>query len=244
MNGWSACTYNFDANQAQITQAFNGASKFPNVNSSKVDFSFTPSTNDNVYVAFSSTFANALSQSKKSFWQTTGDKLIPTTGILAFEFKIKVPTYTLAQGETLIFFPIGVSGTTAGNQNAFMIMIMQGNNNDDSTAFHIAAGAYGSAAPVIEPLVTTPSGFQKFGFYINQDTKQIGLTVNGVNKGYIGTYSVPATNFAADFTALVKPLATNASVLGQNVSLELITDRNNLTEPFPLGAKDICGNVI
>lgn len=242
MSGWSACTYNFDATQAQITQAFNGASRFSDVNNSKVGFNFTPSTNDIVYAAFSSTFANALSQSRKSFWQTTGDQLIQTTGILAFEFKIKVPNYTLPQGETLILFPIGVSGTTSGNQNAFMIM--QGNNNNDSTAFHIAAGAYGSAQSVIEPLVTTPSGFQKFGFYINQDTKQIGLTVNGINKGYIGTYSTPATNFAADFTALIKPLATNASVLGQNVSFELITDRNNLTEPFPLGAKDICGNVI
>ena len=243
ISGWSACTYNLDATQTQITGAMNGASVFPSIVGSKASFTFTPNSGDKIYAAISGVFSNSLAQFKTSFWKTTGDKLIPTTGTLAFEFKIKVPTHTLPTGETLILFPIGVSGTTQGNNNSFMIMITQGNNNNDpDTAFHVAAGAYGSAQQLTFPLVAT--GYQKFGFYINQDLKKIGLTVNGVNVGYVGEYTNVATNFATDFTALVKPLASNASIIGETSSFEIITDHNNLTEPFPLGAKDICGNTI
>lgn len=239
------CTYPFDATASQINQVFNGngATTFPSMQVSKGSFTIAPSSTTTGAAAFSSSFANSVTQSGQGVWNSAGDKPIAATGITAFEYKLKIPNYTLPVGETITIFPATISGTS-GNTNAFKIVIGQINYSaTDSTDLFIGLGEDGNAKQFREPL-NTSQNVQTFGLYVNQTTKQIGYTFNGVNKGYVANYSTLATAISAFMILMVQPVANNASIVGKNIVLELVTDHASLTEPFPSGSKDVCGNAI
>ncbi|NUG52307.1 DUF4882 family protein, partial [Acinetobacter lactucae] len=80
------------------------------------------------------------------------------------------------------------------------------------------------------------------GIYINQNTKQVGFILNGVDQGYQSTLPAPLENIR--FSASSGISIYSNQLFGQEFSNELITDRNALQFSYPQGTTDICGNAI
>ncbi|WP_372556592.1 DUF4882 family protein, partial [Acinetobacter pittii] len=84
--------------------------------------------------------------------------------------------------------------------------------------------------------------YQRLGIYINQDTNQVGFISNGVDEGY--QFKLPGAlhKIAFSMNGNINILSTN--LFGQELSNELITDRNALQFNYPQGTTDMCGNTI
>ncbi|WP_151766098.1 DUF4882 family protein [Acinetobacter colistiniresistens] len=82
------------------------------------------------------------------------------------------------------------------------------------------------------------------GFYINQQTQQVGVIFNGSNLGYVGTYSTKPTGGYFVASLGVQNIPSTSNIVGKELSIELITDRTKLQNTYPSGTKDICGNTI
>ncbi|WP_433848258.1 DUF4882 family protein [Acinetobacter proteolyticus] len=93
-------------------------------------------------------------------------------------------------------------------------------------------------------MTTTSNGYQRLGVYVNQTTKQIGLIFNGMNSGYIRSFANKLDSFAFANMAGQYGIPTGSPTIGQNISIELITDHAGLQFTYPTGTKDICGNTI
>lgn len=102
----------------------------------------------------------------------------------------------------------------------------------------------GATGMIELPLTSTTDGYQKIGIYVNQDTKQVGVIYNGVNKGYVSTNPSKINSLA--FTNGMAYYGTDSTSpnIGKVHSVELITDKNQFQFTYPTGTKDICGNVI
>lgn len=238
----AACTYNFDATAAQLANLNTGTSLFPNVNNQKVGFNITPNLDTIGYSAFSSAYAANKSPNNNS---GDGDITLPATpGIFAFEFKFKVPTYLLSGQEGLTFFPLAGIGTY-NNQQSQAIAIVYSNNvatYPGKNEFRLFMNFTGNSFNM--PVVATPSGYQTIGIYVNMTTGQVGVIHNGVNKGYVATLTKWFDKFAFAANAGQYQFANNSSSIGQEVSIELITDHTKLQNTYPTGTTDICGNTI
>ncbi|EPZ0889646.1 DUF4882 family protein, partial [Acinetobacter baumannii] len=84
--------------------------------------------------------------------------------------------------------------------------------------------------------------YQRLGVYINQDTNQVGFISNGVDEGYQSTLPAPLENIRFFVSSDISIDAEQ--LFGQELSNELITDRNALQFNYPQGTTDICGNAI
>ncbi|MCY6411193.1 DUF4882 family protein [Acinetobacter sp. VNH17] len=239
---FAACTYNFDATAAQLAQLNTGTSVFPNINNQKVGFNITANMGTIGYAAFSSAYAANKSPNNNS---GDGDVTLPATpGIFAFEYKFKVPTYLLSGDEGLAFFPIAAVGTF-NNEQAQAIGLVYTNNvstNPNKNEFRLFMNFTGNGFSM--PVTTTASGYQTIGIYVNMTNGQVGVVHNGVNKGYIATLTKWFDKFAFANAGAQYQFANNSSSLGQEVSVELITDHTKLQNTYPTGTTDICGNTI
>jgi hypothetical protein len=68
--------------------------------------------------------------------------------------------------------------------------------------------------------------------------------VNGVNKGYLSNYNLPVINSFFMIAAALNGISPNSPNIGKEVSIELITDATKMTQSYPTGTTDICGNAI
>lgn len=84
--------------------------------------------------------------------------------------------------------------------------------------------------------------YQRLGMYINQNTKQVGFIVNGVDQGYQSTLPAPLENIRFSVSSSIGIYSNQ--LFGQELSNELITDHNALQFNYPQGATDMCGNAI
>ncbi len=85
----------------------------------------------------------------------------------------------------------------------------------------------------------TSDGYQKIGIYINQNSNQVGLVFNGVNKGYFATFPSKLDNLYFSLTSNFYDLA--ATDANKDVSIEFLLDKSKITQTYPTGTKDICG---
>ncbi|EEH68133.1 DUF4882 family protein [Acinetobacter haemolyticus] len=90
----------------------------------------------------------------------------------------------------------------------------------------------------------TPTGYQRLGVYINQDTKQVGAIFNGINYGYVGTASTKPVNYFFEMNLGQYAIPAGNPVIGQEISQELVLDRSQLQFTYPAGTKDLCGTVL
>ena len=142
-----------------------------------------------------------------------------------------------------MIFPI-IADTTVGNQRAVGMTLGYFNNRADQPNSHELFIIVGDNYVQKFPVTGSTNGYQRFGFYVNQDTKKVGLIVNGVNKGYIESFTNKPSAISFQMGSGYTRLAQNSPVLNQEVSIELITDKNQFQFTYPTGTKDICGNVI
>ncbi|MDO7475611.1 DUF4882 family protein [Acinetobacter baumannii] len=247
------CQYNFDATQEDF-DVLNAQDPdrppmkiFPLINGQKFGFKVEPVTEDNYgYLDY-----NAKSKAKINSPSYEGDFLLPNKGIVAFEMELKVPT--LSSSSSSYSADISFNGVT-------------NNNYTIRSNYHFDIGAhdfeFGENPPRLYYSVSSEMGdyeffdnyfknkqmtdntneYQRLGVYINQNTKQVGFIVNGVDQGYQSTLPAPLENIRFSVSSSIGIYSNQ--LFGQELSNELITDRNALQFNYPQGTTDMCGNAI
>lgn len=252
-SGWSACSYNLDANSSQISNL--GAVPFTNRLEQTVSDNVTSAKN--MYMAASSGGLNGYLMNNG-----TGDKILPSSGILAFE--VEIPKFILSKptnGEVEVDIMLFSKDSVNQGVLSGLIYLHSGYNNVSVYSENARVGGFlggGSYTMnngqmiINNPSVTLPftgaalplNSNYRVGIYLNQNSKQLGLIVNGVNKGYVFNYEKSLLNLGVILGLTTARLTTTDNVLNQEVKLSLITDKNELQFTYPTGTKDICGNTI
>ncbi|ENW80889.1 hypothetical protein F909_02178 [Acinetobacter sp. ANC 3929] len=250
------CQYNFDATQ-QDYEAWNlqnpgyiPATQFPEINGQKFGFivSSTP-IEEEAYINYVATSKTALEPTNDN-----GDFPLPATGTIAFEMQLKIPTPP----------PTGDSSYTS----SFWIRGITDNGYAIQSDFGFQSGTYdpdfGENPPILfnslryqlsdgsgpttvghyqrNKITSSTNNYQRLGIYINQSTKQIGFILNGVDQGYQSTLPEALKNLSFNISSSIAIYSNYLD--GQELSSELITDRNALQFSYPQGTTDICGNAI
>lgn len=263
----ATCQYPLDATTAQYdtlaqNQLNSGApvadKPFPYINLQSAEFTATYLNPPQGYVAYSDGgMATLLGQTGTQI----GDIVLPASGIVALE--IAIDHFPPTSGDT-------PAGWTDGSDLGLNIVLAAGGlNNGQAEALYLATGFwsqsfgdnkyYGTLGatstvgasyfsggiPLPQPL---PASY-RVGFYINMDTRQVGHTLNGVDKGYAhAPDGTPVTLPASAQGALIGAFGTNlvrtpnSPNIGAPVGFTLITDKSQFTQPFPAGATDICNS--
>ncbi|KRI51164.1 DUF4882 family protein [Acinetobacter pittii] len=253
------CKYNFDATQEDFDVWNNEypdfpTKIFPSINGQKFSFKVEPRPESEYgYVDYVAT-------SKANFNSTNeiGDLTIPHTGIIAFEMELKIPTSTLGSSSlgnsTYYSSSIRFSGVT---NNGYTIRSnywfdMGGydpdfGENPARLKYYVTyrlSDESGPDSPYYkgQNMTNNSNEYQRLGVYINQNTKQIGFIVNGVDQGYKSTLPAPLENIRFSVSSSIGIYSNQ--LFGQELSNELITDRNSLQFNYPQGTTDMCGNAI
>lgn len=247
----AACIYPLNANSTQATQysliATNDPNKiliFPTINNQTATAKLEAGKQ---YI----TSTQAGLQSAINSYSITpnppkiGD-LSLGSGLLAGEVEFTTPNTNLA-GNNL--YRLGVTIFASRPQDSDpesarleIGLIRSSLNGVNNFSLNIYVLNWISYANIIKtyPLNLT-STQNNLGLYINNSTGQLGLIINGDNKGYITDILPP------NLTKLVMtPVSHNEMLwddanIGKEISINLITDRSLLKNTYPTGTKDLCG---
>ena len=242
VSGRSACTYDLDMTQATLDAKEPGAKVFPNVNGQKVSFnisSTTTSPNDmKLYI---------LSNNSDILGSRKGIN-VPQNSIYAFEYKFKLSLNQFVDSEEIVFSPVfsgvfnkdGSQNTVIGNLDYLNSSILAPSPVNTISIIN------GDTSEILENhnVTNTPDGYQHIGVYVNPTLKQVGYIINGVNKGYLANYDFQIATSAFIFGVSILGIPQNSPNIGKEISIELITDAIKMTQTYPTGTKDICGNTI
>ncbi|WP_416240487.1 DUF4882 family protein [Acinetobacter sp. 2JN-4] len=250
---------------------------FPNINGQKFSLTVAPpyfSNNDPEYSTFN--YLQYLATSKARFYSAInspyfpylqdglGDFNLPATGILALEMQLDIPGAPLNGGYygepgSSYIADINFSGVTENSyivkssynfiaggadpefgENPPSLSYSFNYQNSDGTEYNSIAGYHSK-------MTDYQSKYHRIEIYINQNTKQVGFIVNGVDQGYQGTLPAPLKNIGFDIRSLVgsdRDGTFSDKLARLDFLSELITDRNALQFNYPQGTTDICGNTI
>ncbi|MCZ3070292.1 DUF4882 domain-containing protein [Acinetobacter baumannii] len=254
------CKYNFNATQEDFDLWNNEYPDFPikifpSIIGQKFGFQVEPRPESEYgYVDY---VATSKINSPNSI-NEIGDLTIPHTGIIAFEMELKIPTSTLGSSSlgnsTYYSSAIGFNGIT---NNGYTVRsnywFDMGTYDPDfgenparlyySVAYRLSDNS-GPDNPYYkgQNMTNNSNGYQRLGMYINQNTKQVGFIVNGVDQGYQSTLPAPLENIRFSVSSSIGIYSNQ--LFGQELSNELITDRNALKFNYPQGTTDMCGNAI
>ncbi len=260
LNSAPVCKYNFDVTQEDFDVWNNEYPDFPkkifpSINGQKFGFKVEPRLQSEYsYVDY---VATSKIDSPNSI-NEIGDLMIPHTGIVAFEMELKIPTSTLGSsslGNSSYYHSgIGFSGIT---NNGYTIRSnywfdMGGydpdfGENPARLHYYVAYRLSDDSGPDNpyhkgQNMTNNSNGYQRLGIYINQNTKQVGFIINGVDQGYQSTLPAPLENIRFSVSSSIGIYSNQ--LFGQELSSELITDRNALQFNYPQGTTDMCGNAI
>lgn len=261
VNTYAACTYSFDATQAQV-DAVNAAGgrqiklMFPiSIAEQKgtATITYVGSTPLDQVVTSSKLIGIASSQTPLV------DKAVVGTNIVATEFVFDASNLkNVVLGDSyetqqMAFQILGASNL----KNEISIDLGYALMNKDSTR---ADGSYvsllgitrtrdSSGSIVVKDIaqktipITLPSdGKVRVGLYFNQVSKQVGYIINGTNYGYLNLIAENALkNIGFNGVGLQSP-NPNSKFLGKTVSVQLITSKANMQFTYPTGTTDICGS--
>jgi len=263
VNTYAACTYNFDATQAQV-DAKNAAGGRQIKLMSPISITEQKGTATITYVG--STPVDQVVTSSKLISITSGptplvDKTVVGTNIVATEFVFDASNLkNVVLGDSyetqqMAFQILGASNL----KNEISIDLGYALINKDSTR---ADGSYvtligitrtrdSSGSVVVKDIaqklipITLPSdGKVRVGLYFNQISKQIGYIINGINYGYLNLVAENALkNIGFNGVGIQSP-NPNSKFLGKTVSVQLVTDKSNMQFTYPTGSTDICGSTI
>lgn len=261
INTYAACTYNFDATQAQV-DAKNAAGGRQIKLMSPISITEQKGTATITYVG--STPVDQVVTSSKLISITSSqtplvDKAIVGTNIVATEFVFDASNLkNVVLGDSyetqqMAFQILGASNL----KNEISIDLGYALINKDSTR---ADGSYvtligitrtrdSSGSVVVKDIaqklipITLPSdGKVRVGLYFNQVSKQVGYIINGTNYGYLNLIAENALkNIGFNGVGIQSP-NPNSKFLGKTVSVQLITNKANMQFTYPTGTTDMCGN--
>ncbi|MBJ8478397.1 DUF4882 family protein [Acinetobacter pittii] len=261
INTYAACTYNFDATQAQV-DAKNAAGGRQIKLMSPISITEQKGTATITYVG--STPVDQVVTSSKVISITSSqtplvDKAVVGTNIVATEFVFDASNLkNVVLGDSyetqqMAFQILGASNL----KNEISIDLGYALINKDSTR---ADGSYvtligitrtrdSSGSVVVKDIaqklipITLPSdGKVRVGLYFNQVSKQVGYIINGTNYGYLNLIAENALkNIGFNGVGIQSP-NPNSKFLGKTVSVQLITNKANMQFTYPTGTTDICGN--
>ncbi len=173
-------------------------------------------------------------------------KSLSQSGVTGFELKSGVLTYNLPDNEA---FSQNYLVELKGENNTNYLMFIHYGNNSFSDSIprvlivHIAKKTSGSDIVLYSHFYSYDNqANQKTGLYFNQDTKQIGLIINGINQGYVVNMTEKLKEVGFALTGSLSAFAANSPNLGKVLSQEFIFDHSQLSSGYPAGTKDICGN--
>lgn len=262
INTYAACTYNFDATQAQV-DAKNAAGGRQIKLMSPISITEQKGTATITYVG--STPVDQVVTSSKLISITSSptplvDKAVVGTNIVATEFVFDASNLkNVVLGDSyetqqMAFQILGASNL----KNEISIDLGYALINKDSTR---ADGSYvtligitrtrdSSGSVVVKDIaqklipITLPSdGKVRVGLYFNQVSKQVGYIINGTNYGYLNLIAENALkNIGFNGVGIQSP-NPNSKFLGKTVSVQLITNKANMQFTYPTGTTDICGSV-
>ncbi|QER40359.1 DUF4882 domain-containing protein [Acinetobacter suaedae] len=236
------CSFSFNATEAQIQQSYPNSSstnlKFPSINGMKASYTVA---------------ANPDMGTKLNYYAKNGDGYtipLPQTGIIAYEYQFKLPSFTISGEGNIVFLPT-IGRGEGQDQSPFAILITYINNWDPGknqnmliAAVYNNTTSQGNGGGKSFDVNILPKGYQRLGIYINQDTKQVGMIFNGINYGYVGTASTKPVNYYFEMNLGQYAIPVGNSIIGQEISQELILDRSQLQFTYPAGTKDLCGAVL
>lgn len=250
------CQYSFDATQQDFDDwnlqnpGYTLATQFPEINGQKFGFTVksTP-IEEEAYTNYIATSKTALEPTNDN-----GDFLLPTTGIIAFEMQLKIPTPP-PSGDSSYTSSFWIKGTTDNGYAVHSDFGFQSGTHDPDFGENPATLFYslryrlsnGTGPTTVghyknTKVTSSTNNYQRLGIYINQLTKQVGFILNGVDQGYQSTLPAALENLSFNIDSGVSIYSNHLD--GQELSSELITDRNALQFSYPQGTTDICGNVI
>lgn len=261
VNTYAACTYSFDATQAQV-DAVNAAGGRQIKLMSPISIAEQKGTATITYVG--STPVDQVVTSSKLISITSSqtplvDKAVVGTNIVATEFVFDASNLkNVVLGDSyetqqMAFQILGASNL----KNEISIDLGYALKNKDSTR---ADGSYvtligitrtrdSSGSVVVKDIaqklipITLPSdGKVRVGLYFNQVSKQVGYIINGTNYGYLNLIAENALkNIGFNGVGIQSP-NPNSKFLGKTVSVHLITNKANMQFTYPTGTTDICGS--
>ncbi|MDA3453081.1 MULTISPECIES: DUF4882 family protein [Acinetobacter] len=255
------CQYNFDATQEDYDLWNNEHSdywsmkKFPLIIGQKFSLKVDQPIPENEYG-----IVEYVAKSKASLHSSNniGDFILPHTGIIAFEMELKLPISALGNssfGNSAYYSSaIGFNGVTNNGytvrSNYWFDMGTYDpdfGQNPTKLSYNIAYRLRDNSGPDHpyykgQKLTNNANGYQRLGVYINQNIKQVGFIINGVDQGYKSTLPAPLENISFSASSAISIDAEQ--LFGQELSNELITDRNALQFNYPQGTTDMCGNAI
>lgn len=252
-NSASVCKYSFDATQEDFDLWNNQHPDylpmkiFPLINGQKFSFKVEPVAEDNYgYLDY-----NAKSKEKMNSTSYDGDFLLPNKGIVAFEMELKVPL--LSSSSSSYSTNISFTGVTDNNYNIssfynFAIGVHDFEFGENPPSLYYSLVSQVGDYELIDrysknkKMTGNTNEYQRLGVYINQDTKQVGFIFNGIDDGYQFKLPGALQKVAFSMNGNLNILSTN--LFGQELSNELITDRNALQFSYPQGTTDMCGNAI
>jgi len=253
------CQYNFDATQEDFDLWNNEYPEFPkkifpSINGQKFGFKVEPRPESGYgYVDYIATSKVNLNPTND-----IGDLTIPHTGIIAFEMELKLPTSALGNssfGNSAYYSSgIGFSGVTNNGYTVRSSFWFDMGSYDPDFGENPARLSYSVAYRLSDEsgpdnpyykgqnMTNNSNGYQRLGIYINQNTKQVGFIINGVDQGYQSTLPASLENIRFSTSSGISIYSNQ--LFGQELSNELITDRNALQFNYPQGTTDMCGNAI
>ncbi|AMX19433.1 hypothetical protein IEC338SC_2303 [Acinetobacter pittii] len=255
------CQYNFDATQEDFDlwnkehPEYLPTKIFPLINGQKFGFKVEPITEDN-YGYFNYVATHKVNSQNST--SDIGDLTIPHTGIIAFEMELKIPTSALGSSSlgnsayyssSIAFSGVTNNGYTVKSSYWFDMGSYDPDFGENPARLHYYV-AYrlsddsGPDSPYYkgQNMTNNSNGYQRLGMYINQNTKQVGFIINGVDQGYQSTLPAQLENIRFSVSSGISIYSNQ--LFGQELSSELITDRNALQFNYPQGTTDMCGNAI
>lgn len=246
----AACNYPLDA----IPQDYDDLATFPFVNNASqtvtAQIQASPSFDIN-YTALSHQVAQDTLASQGPF----GDMAIPSTGIVALEMAQSIPAPTPTAPGAIWSYPqvlldLGTKNPK-GMENYILVtftMINGGMAPQPQTKMIVSiqgTGERDSATAQIIPL-TLPMSNYRFGLYLNQDRKKIGIAVNGTDYGYFShpLFTQHISKIAVKLGLSEGKVQETDPIVGKAVSFSLITDASLMSHTYPKGTTDMCGTVI
>ncbi|MBJ9425738.1 DUF4882 family protein [Acinetobacter seifertii] len=185
------------------------------------------------------------------------DKAIGSADIFVQEFIFDVNNLKVNLGNNSQMYEYGfiITGSSESKVELTLnLMFAKGNNYSgvlDGDAIASLGATYKSdgngyltylsANRTNNPVQVPADGKVRVGIYVNQNTKQVGYIINGMNYGYLNLTMENKLKYMSFMGAINQDHFANSALTGKMVGLQLVTDKSKMQFTYPTGAKDICG---
>ena len=264
VTSWSACTYNFDAMQAQLDQwALIDYKLMPNINGQNLSGTLRNTVTKTNFIGTSSAYAQFRMQHPNMPPNNVViiDKLVPLNGVFATEvvldalsikdinlntsagfekpFGIALKGFSDSKFELDIFFDFVKRKSSNQLAEGTYIDILGATTQVDATG-NLGFKTYHQESKKIN---IPTDGKVKIGIYLNQNTRQLGYIINGVNYGY-SNLIIDKKIKSISFEGGINNVTSLSPFLNKSISMQFLTDKNSLSSGYPAGTTDICGTAL